>query len=37
MATTDEALIAEGREVVIVEVRDDVAHVARAPMREGTA
>jgi len=31
MATTDEAQIAAGREVLIIEVRDDVAHVVTAP------
>lgn len=31
MATTDEAQIAAGREVLIVDIRDDVAHVVTAP------
>jgi len=31
MATTDEAQIGAGREVVIVDVKDDVAHVVTAP------
>jgi hypothetical protein len=31
MATTDEAQIAAGREVLIVDVKDDVAHVVTAP------
>jgi hypothetical protein len=31
MATTDEAEIAAGREVLIVDVHDDVAHVVTAP------
>ena len=37
LATTDEEPIAEGAEVVIVEVRDDVAHVATGGSREGMA
>ncbi len=31
MATTDEAQIAAGREVLIVDIHDDVAHVVTAP------
>ena len=31
MATTDEAQIGAGREVLIIEVKDDVAHVVTAP------
>jgi len=31
MATTDEAQIGAGREVVIVDIKDDVAHVVTAP------
>ena len=31
MATTDETQIAAGREVVIVDIKDDIAHVVTAP------
>ena len=37
LATTDEERIAEGTEVVIVDVRDGVAHVATAATAEGMA
>jgi hypothetical protein len=35
LATTDEEMIAEGAQVRILEVRDDVAHVATAGTKEG--
>ena len=37
MATTDEERIAEGAEVVIIAVRDDVVHVASKSVSEGMA
>ena len=37
LATTDEEQIAEGSEVVIVGVRDGVAHVATGGSKEGVA
>jgi hypothetical protein len=37
LATTDETFIAEGTEVVVVEVREGVAHVAAAVPRKGNA
>lgn len=36
MATTDEAQIGAGREVLIVDVKDDVAHVVTAPEALGS-